>query len=396
MIKADKDYIGSLLNLLMKPYTPLLVLAFIFLSGFPKYGISYRWLIISVLGSISFLIGYIISNKLPNKTINYIGFLVIMLMTWASFRWSLGPITAAFASILWGLVLAQASMLHRELSSSKFYPWAVGSIYALGAVLIITSVISHGGWERIRAMPNIPEEGAFGIFLLYITYPYIGSYLLSLKGKRKSFYFTAFMFVSGLLMALHGFRSDVMFILLSSTVLLMAKGNLKSVVVLLMSVILIFLSIDIIRFEASLGILERILYRLSTTYYYSYRIVDIFWNLSVMEPLWIYSIPMHPTQVVGRAFFFKNYGITTTLFCGLFIVNGYMTLISFSLLLGLFVSEPYRDFLKGSPSAYALVWPLLVTRMEIGLTQLDIVLIAATSLFRVMLSENGSHTQIAG
>ncbi len=340
----------------------------------------------NLIGGVSLTSGFYLGKIISDKYISYLALITIFVIVWASFRWVLGDLMAILNSILWLSVFLQASVLHKQLSDNKSYLLAVASLYSLGAVLTLYSFSLYGGWEKIRSLPNVPEEGAFGMFLMFITYPFLAWNLLNYKGKKGGklsiLLFTAFLIITSSLMLLHGFRSDALLIVLSSIILLIGLGRRRYALALALAVIFLFLTVGMVRGKMKLSAVDRIPFRLATTYEYSSEIVDAFWGGVPKIPLWIYSIPMHPTQVIGRALFLKNYGITTSLFCGFFIVNGVPSLIIFSILVGAFSYHSYMKFVsRENPLPYSLIWPLLITRAEIGMTQLDLVLIAAASSF---------------
>ncbi len=371
-----------LLPVLIHPVTSLTILPLMMLAGCLRFGFHLKWAVVNLVGGTFFVLGYLIGKKVRDELVALLATLLIFLMVWVSFRWAIGELLAMLISFLWTASFIQASILNERLSRDNKYPLAILALYALGVVLTVHSSLVNGGWERIRSLPNTPEEGAFGMFLIMITFPFLGWRALNYStGRHKTLAFIFILFTSFIMM-LHGFRSDVIMIILSTTILLIGAKKGSQAMLLISSVLIIFLAVDVIRFEAKLSIIDRVAYRLATTYQYSSEVLNVFWGNTPPIPLWIYSIPIHPTQLIGRAIFLKDYGITTSLFCGFFIVNGFPTLLVFSTLMGVFSSYSYRKFLNGDPLPYSLVWPLIITRMEVGMTQLDIVVLAAAASFK--------------
>ncbi len=380
--------VAQLIGLIQKvthPAVPLFIISLIFLAGYSKFGFHVNWVIVNLTGGASLSLGLYLGKLMGDRQVSYLAIATIFLIIWASFRWVLGDLVASLTSFLWLMTFLQASALHKQLSGSKGYALAVASLYVLGATLTLHSFLMNGGWERIRSLPNVPEEGAFGMFLIFITYPSLAWNLLKYRGEisgKPVILFTSFFVATSLLMLLHGFRSDALLIMLSSVILLIAQNKRKYALTLTLVALAIFVLIDVIRGGVKLSVVERIPFRLATTYEYSSEVVDAFWGAAPKIPLWIYSVPMHPTQVIGRALFLKDYGITTSLFCGFFVVNGIPSLVTLSILVGIFSYNSYSKFVSGeNPLPYSLIWPLLVTRAEIGMNQLDLVLIAAAASF---------------
>ena len=65
-----------------------------------------------------------------------------------------------------------------------------------------------------------------------------------------------------------------------------------------------------------------------------------------------------------------------------------------SAIIGLLAGYSYRLFLRERDMfSYAIIWPLLITRVEIGMSQLDLALVMGSVVFAILANLfNGEHS----
>ncbi|MCD6243733.1 MAG: hypothetical protein J7J65_00675 [Candidatus Korarchaeota archaeon] len=371
-------------ELLSPPIGVSAVLFLILLSGIPRFGFSLLWLVINALGIACLYLGTKISHmnfKKVTKASLLLGVLVVFLTIFASFRGISGIPWAIVIATLWTLVLG-LSAISSKIFNYNGFPIHSILIYVIGALFIVHSFSRYGSWHAIRALPLTPPEGAFGMFLLFISFPSIFEYLLSSGNRTLSSLFIA---LSLGLMLLHGFRADAALILLSSFIIVYKRGSRSSYILLAIFLVL-FLFVDLIRADINVPLMDRIAYRLGTTYYYSMELLN--WSLSLSlarDPLWLFSVPLHPSQTIGRGIFGKEYGITPTIFVEFSLLYGILGIVLLSSLIGILSGYSYRLFKENRDhSSYPIIWSILITRAEIGLSQLDFALIAGSVVFAIL------------
>jgi hypothetical protein len=362
-----------------------IILASIMISGSIKFGISYQWLLSSLSGLASFTLGVISANRLGIKFLMISS--EIALFTIISFSFlRIAGYYSFLISLLWLAVANISSLLIR----AKEVRVPVYSIitYILGSSLVIYSYLKIPDIAELRASPSVPVEGAFGMFLIFISYPSIFSWLL----KSNSIYSALFSVFSISLMLLHGFRADAILVLLSTFLLVWRRSRHLSYL-LLLSALLLYIGIDIIRAKLAISALERPIFRLSTTYYYSKELASYFLKLIPIEPFWLTSIPLHQSQTIGRGIFGKDFGITPTIFIGMLMDLGFIGMLLLSFFIGSATGYSYGKFISGDDEfSYTVIWPIIITRTEIGLTQLDLALIFGSTIFSLLLNFfNGSR-----
>ncbi|MCC6028910.1 MAG: oligosaccharide repeat unit polymerase family protein [Candidatus Korarchaeum sp.] len=362
-----------------------IILVSIMISGSIKFGISYQWLLSSLSGLASFTLGVISANRLGIKFLMISSEIALFIIIFFSFL-RIAGYYSFLISLLWLAVANISSLLIR----AKEVRVPVYSIitYILGSSLVIYSYLKIPDIAELRASPSVPVEGAFGMFLIFISYPSIFSWLL----KSNSIYSALFSVFSISLMLLHGFRADAILVLLSTFLLVWRRSRHLSYL-LLLSALLLYIGIDIIRAKLAISALERPIFRLSTTYYYSKELASYFLKLIPIEPFWLTSIPLHQSQTIGRGIFGKDFGITPTIFIGMLMDLGFIGMLLLSFFIGSATSYSYGKFISGDDEfSYTVIWPIIITRTEIGLTQLDLALIFGSTIFSLLLNFfNGSR-----
>ncbi len=357
------------------------VLTLILILGTMRFGFSTEWFAVSLSGMISFTLGTFLSKRLEKRPfcILIVSEVVVFLVILFSFH-RIGGHLSILISFSW-LAVANISSLLVQLKRVKAPTYSIFT-FLVGSSFVIHSYLSSPSIGELRSSPSIPLEGAFGMFLIFISYPSILNWLLELNKKVIS---ASFSLISVLLMLLHGFRADAILIVLS-TFLILSRRNRKISYLILASMPLLYIGVDVLRTELKIPALERPLFRLSTTYYYSKELAPSFLKPFPMEPFWLTSIPLHPSQTIGRGIFGKDFGITPTIFVGMLVDLGFLGMLLLSFLLGSFSGYSYRRFLEEDYTSYPIVWPLLITRTEIGLTQLDLSLISGSVMFSLLLN----------
>jgi hypothetical protein len=362
-----------------------IILVSIMISGSIKFGISYQWLLSSLSGLASFTLGVISANRLGIKFLMISSEIALFIIIFFSFL-RIAGYYSFLISLLWLAVANISSLLIR----AKEVRVPVYSIitYILGSSLVIYSYLKIPDIVELRASPSVPVEGAFGMFLIFISYPSIFSWLL----KSNSIYSALFSVFSISLMLLHGFRADAILVLLSTFLLVWRRSRHLSYL-LLLSALLLYIGIDIIRAKLAISALERPIFRLSTTYYYSKELASYFLKLIPIEPFWLTSIPLHQSQTIGRGIFGKDFGITPTIFIGMLMDLGFIGMLLLSFFIGSATGYSYGKFISGDDEfSYTVIWPIIITRTEIGLTQLDLALIFGSTIFSLLLNFfNGSR-----
>ncbi len=355
------------------------VLLAIAISGSLEFGSDIDWVTISFGGLLFFYIGTKIINIFNNnKAILLLGEFLTLILLLVSFR-SVAGVLAIPIAMLWLIVLSTGGII---VGSKKApIPYYSMVLYFIGAIFVIHSFLQYRSWDIIRSLPLTPPEGAFGMFLIFITFPSIFQWLLSYRRYPS----VIFIVISILLMLLHGFRADAALILLS-TFLIIWKRHPRISYIFLITLVLLFMLVDITRNNLSVPILERPIFRLSTTYYYSKEVLKWFLSpLPSLDPFWLFSIPLHPSQSIGRGIYGKEYGITPTIFVEFAIGSGLLGMFLISLTLGILSGYSFRLFLENRDTfSYAIIWPILITRVEIGMSQLDLVMISGSVTFAVL------------
>lgn len=344
------------------------------------FGFSVEWFSVTVLGLLSFTVGCFLSKFDKNSSIALIiSEVMVFIVIFVSFRKITGS-DPLLISASW-LAVANASALLIKEKKVRFPVYSAIS-FSLGAFLVIHSFSSIKSIAELRSSASVPLEGAFGMLLIFISYPSLFDWLL----KTNRILSSLFSVISIILMVLHGFRADAILVLLS-TFLIVWRRNKKTSYAILVSVFLLYIAVDIIRNKLVISALERPLFRLSTTYFYSKELASHFFKILPIEPFWLTSVPLHPSQTIGRGIFGKEFGITPTIFVGILLDLGLVGVILLSFLLGFVSGKSYRSFLKEDDSfSYLIIWPILITRTEIGLTQLDLALIFGSTIFSVLLN----------
>lgn len=356
----------------------LLLALFVFGSSYYRADLS--WLLVSVTGLFLFHLGFTSASMIRSiDRLSRVALLVGESLTFIVLVVSFRMITPLFPllAIIWVLVLNISAYV--TAYQPRGFRFLSSLVYVAGSILTMHSFLQYGNWEVIRKMSLTPVEGAFGMFLIFISYPSLLQWLLD----RSQLMAWTFIGLTCILMLLHGFRADVFLIILSTFVLLIRRRS-PSAFTLLLVPLALFFGVEELRSYVKVPIFERIAFRLSTTYYYSKELCHNFLFLfPPYGPFWLSSIPLHPSQSLGRGIFGKAYGITPTIFVGMLIDLGLvgMWLLSFSL--GMLSSYSYRLSMKMNrdPFSYNLIWPILITRVETGLDQLDLALIAGSVVF---------------
>jgi hypothetical protein len=355
--------------------------------GSLKFGFSAQWFLVSFSGIISLTIGTVLAG-FSNKNIKFpliFSEITLFIVIFFSFLKIAGYSSFLISSLC--LIVANTSPLLVRIKKIRTPIYSI-LIFVLGVFMVVYSYLKILNIAELRALSNIPLEGAFGMFLIFISYPSIFSWL----SKFNSFYVASFSVVSILLMLLHGFRADAILIILSMFLLIWKRRRNLSYLI-LMLILLLYIIIDIMRVNLAVSALERPIFRLITTYYYSKELTSAFFRLIPIEPFWLTSIPLHPSQTIGRGIFGKNFGITPTIFVGMLMDLGFIGMIILSLLLGLATGCSYKRFVRGEDEfSYPIIWPIIITRTEIGLTQLDLALIFGSIVFSLLFSMD--HVQI--
>ncbi|MEM3371447.1 MAG: hypothetical protein QXO55_02365 [Candidatus Korarchaeum sp.] len=358
------------------------VLAVILLSGAVKFGLSIEWFIVSLSGMLAFTAGSFLSKSLERNPIYILitSEIIVFLVVFFSFSRIAGPLSLLISSA-W-LAVANVSPLLIRLKEMRTPVYSLFT-FLMGSALVIHSRLTVPNISELRSSPSTPLEGAFGMFLIFISYPSILDWSLGLGNKVLP---ASFSLISVTLMLLHGFRADAILIILS-TFLLLSKRNKKLSYLVLLSIFFLYMGVDVIRTELKVPVLERPFFRLSTTYYYSKELASSFLRLLPVEPFWLTSVPLHPSQTIGRGIFGKSFGITPTIFVGMLIDLGFLGMLLLSALLGLISGYSHGKFMEGRDAfSYPLIWPLLITRAEIGMTQLDLALICGSVVFSLILN----------
>ncbi len=356
-----------------------LILAAILSLGSHSYGLDYAWVLVSGLGLLAFQSGLIASSKFIGRKLHMaalvLGEALVITLLAVSFREisMLYPLIA----LAWFITLNLAAYVVATGGSRPIFQLL---IYISGTFFVLHSFLQYGDWEVIRKLPLTPVEGAFGMFLIFISYP---SLLWRLMEGRRRFLPWMFLTLTSTLMMLHGFRADV-FLVILSTFLLMVRRRDPRGFALMAVLIMLFIAIGEIRSYVHVPTYERMAFRLATTYYYSKELCRYFLSpLPSYGPFWLSSIPLHPSQSLGRGIFGKAYGITPTMFIGLLVDLGLIGMMALSALIGFLSGYSYRLSMKDGNDlfSYSIIWPILITRAEIGLSQLDLALIAGSVVF---------------
>ncbi|ACB08252.1 hypothetical protein D9Q81_01695 [Candidatus Korarchaeum cryptofilum] len=363
-----------------------IILASIMIFGSIKFGLSYQWLLASLSGLASFTLGAASANRLGIKFLMISS--EIALFTILSFSFlRIAGYYSFIISFLW-LIVANISSLLIRTKEMRVPIYSI-PIFILGASLVIYSYLKIPNIAELRASPSVPIEGAFGMFLIFISYPSIFSWI----SESNSIYAALFSIAGISLMLLHGFRADAILVILS-TFLLVWRRNKRLSYLLLVSVLLLYIGVDVIRTKLAISAIERPIFRLSTTYYYSKELASYFFKLIPIEPFWLTSIPLHQSQTIGRGIFGKDFGITPTIFIGMLMDLGFIGMLLLSFLIGSVAGHSYMKFISGDDEfSYPIIWPIIITRTEIGLTQLDLALIFGSTIFSLLLNFfNGSRS----
>ena len=325
------------------------------MAGAWSFGLDANWIAISLAGLACFHLGAWSSKFLREKR----GALLIaseaftFLILYLSFR-AVAACALAQAA-LWLVVLnISAIIVGCGRARTPIYSLAV---MIAGLSFVVHSFSQYGSWSAVRSLPLTPPEGAFGMLLVFISYPSILDWLLD-RSKGASALFIAFITIA---MMLHGFRADAALILLSTfLVLWKRRRNLSYAFILVLFAL--FLAVDLVRTNLSIPAYERPVFRLGTTYYYSKEILKRFFSLSPPQgPFWMISIPLHPSQSIGRGIFGKAHGITPTMPIGLLLDSGLVGMLLLSAFIGLLAGHSYRLYLEGRDLfSYPVIWPCLL------------------------------------
>ncbi|MDK2371939.1 MAG: hypothetical protein QI197_00935 [Candidatus Korarchaeota archaeon] len=358
----------------------LTILVAILLLGSWSYGPDYGWVMVSGLGILAFQLGTLTASMVSGRKLHWISLIIsealVIILLGVSFR-EITPLHHLIA-LLWvtAINLAAYIIAHSRGETPIFQLL----VYASGTFFVVHSFLQYGDWEVIRELPLTPVEGAFGMFLIFISYP---SLLWRLIEGGRRLLPLAFLSLTSGLMVLHGFRADVSLVILSTSLLMVRRKDPKGFA--LMVILLgLFVAVGEVRSYVHVPTYERVAFRLATTYYYSKELCSHFLTpLPPYGPFWLSSIPLHPSQSLGRGILSKAYGITPTMFIGLLVALGLIGMIVFSVLIGFLSGYSYRLSMGGGNDlfSYNIIWPILITRAEIGFSQLDIALIAGSVVF---------------
>ncbi len=357
-----------------------LILTAILLLGSGSYGLDYGWVLVSGLGILAFQFGLTVASKIDESKLHraslVIGEALVIVLLAVSFR-EITPLYPLIA-VMW---LAALNLAAYIIALSKGgTPIFQLLVYASGTFFVVHSFLQYWSWEVIRELPLTPVEGAFGMFLIFISYP---SLLWRLLEGGRRFLPWVFLSLTSALMMLHGFRADVFLVILSTFLLLVRRRDPRGFT-LMVILIALFIAVGEVRSYVHVPTYERIAFRLATTYYYSKELCRYFLTpMPPYEPFWLSSIPLHPSQSLGRGIFGKAYGITPTMFIGLLVDLGLIGTIILSALIGFLSGYGYRLSMgRGNDLfSYNIIWPILVTRAEIGFSQLDLALIGGSAVF---------------
>ncbi len=357
-----------------------LILMAILLLGSRSYGLDYGWVLVSWLGILAFQFGLTAASKIDERKLHgaslIAGEVLVIILLAVSFR-EITPLYPLIA-VTW---LAALNLAAYIIALSKGgTPIFQLLVYASGTFFVVHSFLQYWSWEVIRELPLTPVEGAFGMFLIFISYP---SLLWRLLEGGHRFLPWAFLSLTSALMMLHGFRADVFLVILSTFLLLVRRRDPRGFA-LMVILIALFIAVGEARSYVHVPTYERIAFRLATTYYYSKELCSYFLTpLPSYGPFWLSSIPLHPSQSLGRGIFGKAYGITPTMFIGLLVDLGLVGMMILSTLIGFLSGYGYRLSMRGGNDlfSYNVIWPILVTRAEIGFSQLDLALIAGSVVF---------------
>lgn len=347
--------------------------------GSSSYGLDACWLLVSGTGLLFFHLGFTSASMVPVNRLGKLTLLIGESLTFIMLVVSFRLITPLFPLIATTWILVLNLSVYVASSHGGTFPLLSSLVFAAGSLFTLHSFISYGSWEVIRKLPLTPVEGAFGMFLIFISYPSLLQWLLD----RNKLIAWVFICLTSALMILHGFRADVFLIILSTFVLL-ARRRSSGAFALLLLLVVLFIEVGELRSYVKVPIFERIAFRLSTTYYYSEELCSHFFSIyPTYGPFWLSSIPLHPSQSVGRGIFGKGYGITPTIFIGMLIDLGLLGMWLLSFLLGVLSNYSYRLSMQmgRDPFSYNIVLPVLLTRVETGLSQLDLALIAGSVVF---------------
>ncbi len=371
----------------------LAILLAIMVPGALKFGMDANWIAVSFSGLLLFYIGARLAKIIHNeKALLLLGEFLTLLLLLISFK-SISGILAIPIALLWLVVLSIGGMIIG--SKEKPTPYYSIALYSIGAVFVVHSFLQYGSWDVIRSLPLTPPEGAFGMFLIFITFPSILQWMISYLNKYSTI---IFIIATTSLMLLHGFRADAALVLLS-TFLIVWKKHPRISYIFLVTLISLFILVDVARSNLNVPAIERPVFRLSTTYYYSKEILKWFHSLlPAFNPFWLFSIPMHPSQSIGRGIYGKGYGITPTIFVELSMSSGLVGMFLLSLILGVLSGYSFILFIRGRDVfSYAIIWPILITRVEIGMSQLDLVIISGSVTFAILanlFNEDRSATSV--
>ncbi len=358
----------------------LMILVAILLLGSRSYGLDYGWVTVSGLGILAFQLGTLTASTVSGRKLHgislIIGEVLVIILLGVSFR-EITPLHHLIALIWVATINLAAYIIAHSKGETPIFQLLV---YASGTFFVVHSFLQYGDWEIIRELPLTPVEGAFGMFLIFISYPSLLWRLI--EGGRRLLPWAFLSLTSGL-MVLHGFRADVFLVILSTSLLLVRRKDPKGFA--LMVILLgLFVAVGEVRSYVHVPTYERVAFRLATTYYYSKELCSYFLTpLPAYGPFWLSSIPLHPSQSLGRGIFGKAYGITPTMFIGLLVDLGLIGMTVFSVLMGFLSGYSYRLSMEGGNDlfSYNIIWPILITRAEIGFSQLDIALIAGSVVF---------------
>ncbi len=333
--------------------------------------------------------GYLLGRKISVRLMLYLSALTLLILSTNTLS-GIVPLPEA-TLVAFAAVLLVVLLSYIDLTMPRDRVSALSALVLFASLIVLGfSAVSHGLFSWRRSV-SIPTEIALSMGLIAISYPRVARRVAEVGLKQ-------FLIVAAIVTAassLTGFRADPLLIVIESLVIAVVyhdlnKRDLTFLVVLAISIVGVLSLAS--RPLSALNLVKRFY---STVYYFSLIASSSVPRGLMGDPLWIFRIGVHPTQFVGRAVFGRNTGITTTMFGNFLLDFGPTEMILMSLLVGIFSGWLFTNSLGDYIEDYSILLALLVTRMEIGFSQLDLLIIPAlafhVSLIRVMRSSRSDR-----
>ncbi len=322
--------------------------------------------------------GYLLGRRIGVRLMLYLSAFMLLILSANSLSGILSFPEAALVSLAAVLLVILLSYIDLTIPRDRISSLSALVLFASSSVLSY-SAVSHGLFSWRRSI-SIPTEIALSMGLIAISYPRVARRTAEIGLKQ----FLAVTAVVIAVASLTGFRADPLLIIIESLVIAVMYHDPDRRVLLFLAVLAtsVIVALSLInRPPSALNLMKRFY---STVYYFNLiASSSIPWGL-MRDPLWIFRIGFHPTQFVGRAVFGRSTGITMTMFGNFMLDFGPVEMILMSLLMGVFSGWLFTNSLEDYIEDYSILLALLVTRMEIGFSQLDLLMIPALS-FHVSL-----------